>query len=330
MQASVIIPVKNDSKRLHRCLESIYRSSIPVEVVVIDNGSTDDSVSVARSSGAIVSVEPNLNIGALRNRGVALSQGDVLAFVDSDHEVPQDWIASGLRLLESEATAVAVGAPCLPPEDGTWVQRVWAIHRLRGPVRSETQWLGSGNLMVRRSSFLQVSGFREDLVATEDVDLCYRLKAAGGRIIQDKAIRNVHHGEPRTVWEFTKKEYFRGSSGLKSWFAQGFPARDIPNLIWPLWFGGVGTAWLSMFILMLSGLVVRFFGLMPEVTAYAIRAPERYSITLIGLLFLWFTPALLLSIKVCWSENKIGSVLRLALLYALFGIARFAAIVRGR
>jgi cellulose synthase/poly-beta-1,6-N-acetylglucosamine synthase-like glycosyltransferase len=322
MIVSVVIPVRNDAKRLQACLDSLSRCVGVSEIIVVDNGSFDESGNVARLMGASVVMEPFLRVGALRNRGVATCKGNVLAFVDSDHELPEDWIENGLRGLDSDPTVVAVGAPCLPPLLGTWVQTVWAIHRLRGPNRREVDWLGAGNLFVRRSAFVEAGGFNEDLVAAEDVDLCYRLKKRGGKIILDRAIRNIHHGEPKTVLQFLRKEYWRGSSSLKAWFSQGCPKRDIPNLLWPLWFGGLGIIYA----------LVSCIAVLLAITSIA-PVNLRFLFSPIALLvsaFIWILPAILLAVKVCWRERRLRATLHLAILYALFGIARFAAMVRSK
>ncbi len=57
----------------------------------------------------------------------------------------------------------------------------------------------------------------------------------GGRIVHDSRTANIHHGEPKNLRVFFKKELWRGSSGLKAWKSQGFPFRDLPSFIWPLW-----------------------------------------------------------------------------------------------
>lgn len=317
-----MIPVRNDSVRLKVCLSSLSKCTVGSEIVVVDNGSTDDTRFVASSMGARVVVEPELKVGALRNRGVAVCSGQVLAFVDSDHEVPEDWIESGTRALELSPEVVAVGAPCLPPTDGTWVQSVWSIHRLRGPNREEVAWLGAGNLFVRRSAFLEVGGFSEDLIASEDVDLCYRLKERGGKIFLDKTIRNIHHGEPKTVLQFLRKEYWRGSSSLRAWFSQGCPSRDIPNLLWPIWFGGLGGVYVVCLVVFA---VLSLSGTSPDNSM-----PALSPICLVIYPPVWWLPAILLAVKVCWGERKMHAVLQLAILYALFGIARFAAMVRSK
>src|SRR6476659_7874443 len=95
---SVVIPVRNDARRLAVCLESLSKQDYPrgcYEVIVVDNGAIDDSRRIAAEAGAKVLCFPNLRVGALRNRGVAEARGEILAFVDSDHEVPRCWLHNG-------------------------------------------------------------------------------------------------------------------------------------------------------------------------------------------------------------------------------------------
>lgn len=307
---TVIIPVKNDAERLSVCLKSLAKSSAD-QIVVVDNGSTDSSLEVAKRAGCITLEAPRAKVGAMRNRGVASSDGEILAFVDSDHELSEEWLETGVRLLSGDERAVAVGSHYLPPTNGTWVQRAWAVHRLRGASPREVDWLGSGNLFVRRSDFLKVNGFREDLTAAEDVDLCYRLRSElGGRIICDQSIRNIHHGEAKTIGAFFRKEYWRGSSGLRAWASQGFPLRDLPSFLWPLWH--------------LFGLLVVIAML---VAAVMNRTPALIlsSLVAIGVLIL---PSMILSCRTCWKESRWDCLPTLAVLYFVYGLARAAALCK--
>ena len=311
LTVSVIVPVRNDSKRLETCLASLNRLSNRPEIIVVDNGSTDDSARVAEALGARTLVYPGLKVGSLRNRGVEQSSGIVLAFVDSDHEVTEDWLERGLEVLSEASDVVACGSHYLAPPDGTWVQRTWAIHRLRGPSRVEAiEWLGSGNLLVKRTAFEAIGGFREDLVAAEDVDLCHRLIQNSGRIIGDRTIRSIHHGEPKTLSDFVRKEYWRGSSGLKAWVSQGFPLRDLPSFLWPMWH--------ALFCLLTVLLLLVLF----------IRPSGIGFIAWFVCFGLWIVPSVLLAIKTCVAENRISEVHRLATLYFVYGMTRAAALFK--
>lgn len=309
-EVCIVVPVRNDAKRLGTCLNSIRSYAPNVEVYVIDNGSTDGSGEMAEELGASVMRCPELRVGALRNRGCKRSSSEFIAFVDSDHEVTSDWLEQGLEILLQDESIVAAGSHYLAPPDGTWVQTTWAIHRLRGPKRSDVDWLGAGNLFVRRDAFEKVGGFREDLIAAEDVDLCHRLRQLGGRIVCDKRIRNIHHGEPKTLTAFLRKEYWRGSSGVKAWISQGFPLRDLPSLLWPLWHlvGGVAFATLAI---------------------TAIVSMERTWATLAAIsLFAWVLPSVVLAVRTCLLEKRTTSIPVLAVLYFAYGLARAAALFK--
>lgn len=99
---SVIIPVYNDSARLALCLERLGRQTIadPVEVIVVDNGSTEDLGEVrGRFADVIWLTEPTPGSYAARNRGIAAARGRVLAFTDSDCLPADDWLEQGIAPL---------------------------------------------------------------------------------------------------------------------------------------------------------------------------------------------------------------------------------------
>jgi glycosyltransferase involved in cell wall biosynthesis len=213
---SFIIPVRNDARRLERCLRSVRagRHQTEIEVVVADNGSTDDSAAVARATGAIVLPLPGVRLGELRNRAVSASHGDVLAFVDADHEIGPDWVPAAVQVL-SDTRVAGVGAPCRPPSPATWVQRLYDRLR-RHPGRQESvDWLGSGNMAVRRSVFDEVGGFDTTLETCEDVDLCRKLRAQGYGLLADPRMHNVHYGDPRTLRHVFFGELWRGRDNVR-------------------------------------------------------------------------------------------------------------------
>ncbi len=304
---SVIIPVRNDARRLAVCLDSLSRQDYPLdrcEVIVVDNGSSDASAEIAAESKAIVLVHPQLRVGALRNRGVAAARGSVLAFVDADHELPRDWLNRGIDVLLCDETYHAAGAPCVAPPQGTWAQRFWQLHRLKAAERREVDWLGAGNLFVRREAFERVGGFQEDLVAAEDVDLCLRLKRHGA-VVSDSCIRNIHHGEPRTLLDFFRKEYWRGSSGLRAFVKQGCPVRELPSLLFPLYYLVAAVA-----------LVVAMF--------FWQRTLQPSMIAGIAIIL----PGLVLALVTSCRNKNIRAVLPLSLLYITYGCARAAALFK--
>ena len=90
---SVIVPVRNDAARLDLCLASIAATTYPAdryEIIVADNGSTDNSRQVARARGARVVVFPDIRVSEVRNQAARAAHGQILAFVDADHVLEPD------------------------------------------------------------------------------------------------------------------------------------------------------------------------------------------------------------------------------------------------
>lgn len=101
---SVIVPVRNDARRLRRCLDALAAQSLArnaFEVIVVDNGSTDDSARIARScSGVRLLFEPAPGSYAARNAGLEAAKGELVAFTDSDCIPEPDWLANLLAAAE--------------------------------------------------------------------------------------------------------------------------------------------------------------------------------------------------------------------------------------
>jgi glycosyltransferase involved in cell wall biosynthesis len=215
-RVSFVIPVRDDAARLGRCLESIKRNQYPwelVEVIVVDNGSTDDSAQVARRHGAIV-LRSNGRVAELRNHGAQAALGGILAFVDSDHEIDDRWIPTAVDVL-SVGGVGAAGAPYIAPPAANWVQQSYDNLRARPVARQDVDWLASGNLAVNRKPFDLLGGFDRSLEACEDVDLCNRLRLAGLRIVAEPGLRSVHFGDPATLRALFFGELWRGRDNAR-------------------------------------------------------------------------------------------------------------------
>ena len=128
---SIIIPAKNEEKYLPLCLESICNLDYPkeaVEVIVVDNGSTDRTREIAQSFGATVLLDYTKYVSGLRNLGARDAKGEILAFVDADCTVSPDWLQTASQYFDANEV-VAWGAPPDIPEDATWVQSSWYLIR---------------------------------------------------------------------------------------------------------------------------------------------------------------------------------------------------------
>jgi glycosyltransferase involved in cell wall biosynthesis len=235
---SIVIPVKNEAGNLDACLRSIADAAsreTDYEVLVIDNGSDDDTVSVARQHGATVFVLPGATVAGLRNHGAKEANGDLLAFIDADCTVASDWFAA-IEPYYGQSEVHCFGSPPGIPRQSTWVQECWYQIRKKGAPSDQphpVEWLESMNLFARRTEFHAVGGFDTQLITCEDYDLCLRL-GESSEIICDPAIRAIHHGEAADVKRFYSKERWRGVSNLAGLRRHGFRLSELPSLLFPL------------------------------------------------------------------------------------------------
>lgn len=238
MNFSIIIPAFNEEAYIASCLKSINELDYPkhlVEVIVVDNGSTDRTPEIAKREGAIVLRNDEMNVSGLRNFGASKAKGDVLAFVDADCLVKKDLLQQASSYFDRQ-DVVAWGSPPIVPENATWVPRTWYVVRKKEKVVQDVDWLESMNLFVRKEHFAAIGGFNESLITCEDVDFCYRLQKHG-KIVSDSTIQVVHLGEAATVKEFIAKEIWRGKSNFEGIRSHGFSLAELPSLFIPIYFG---------------------------------------------------------------------------------------------
>jgi glycosyltransferase involved in cell wall biosynthesis len=215
---AIIIPALNEAQHIGNCLESLARLAGGVEVVdviVVDNGSTDQTTTLALQSGARVLSNPGASIGALRNLGARSTRADVLAFLDADCTVAPDWLRNAIRCME-ETDAGIVGSTHAFPENASWTARAASL--ASADKVGEVNYIPSGNMFARRAAFEAVDGFNEALQTNEDVDLCRRVSRQGYLVRADPSIKAVHHGIPRSVAEFVRREIWHGLGSFSLFF----------------------------------------------------------------------------------------------------------------
>src|SRR5205823_2128946 len=120
---SVVVPTKNSASTLRPCLESIRRQSVPIELIVVDNGSTDGTSEIARGMADIV-LDAGPERTAQRNAGAARASGNALAFFDSDMVLERDVVEQSIALL---ADPLGPGALVVP--ERSFGKGYWAACR---------------------------------------------------------------------------------------------------------------------------------------------------------------------------------------------------------
>ncbi|HJV67470.1 MAG TPA: mycofactocin biosynthesis glycosyltransferase MftF [Geomonas sp.] len=220
---SIVIPVLDRAGELARCLESIAKVDYPrdkVEVIVVDDGSLDESPEVARKHGAFLVSSGGVRRGpaAARNVGALNASGELLAFIDSDCSASTGWLSELVPLFANPKLA-AVGGRVDGMCSSSAVDRYEAVmsslslgtRERFGSSGDDTFYLPSCNLLVRRDLFLSVNGFEDSMHVGEDVDLTWRLRDAGWTIAYLPA-GSILHEHRSSVRSFMSRRFDYGTS----------------------------------------------------------------------------------------------------------------------
>jgi glycosyltransferase involved in cell wall biosynthesis len=182
---SVVIPTRDSARTVAACLASLGDAATPFESIVVDNGSRDDTITLARRAGAVVlSMGPERS--AQRNAGLARARGAVVAFLDSDQMATPG-------LLDEAISLIAAGADAVVLTETSVGQGFWA--RVRALERACYQGVDEIEAcrVFRRDLLERLGGFDESLSAFEDWDLTARVRAAGATVARTR--RLVLHDE---------------------------------------------------------------------------------------------------------------------------------------
>lgn len=219
MDVSVIIPAYNEELFIASTLESIKRwmpANIRYEVILIDHGSTDKTVIVARQQGAIIlDGKDEQTIAALRNIGASHAQGEVLFFIDADVIFSEKWsrnISSVLDAIKEEPNKIC-GAHPVSPEGTNVLIKSWF-----DPKAAETSpnYIAASHLILAKETFKKVGGFSGSLETSEEVDLCRKARNYGVVVQAYPELLAIHMGTPQTLDVFVKSEIWHGRGDWSS------------------------------------------------------------------------------------------------------------------
>jgi len=213
---STVLPVYNGAETLPECLQALLAQTLPVDqyqVIVVDDGSTDDTAEVARSFGVQVISQPNAGPAAARNRGAQAAQGDILLFTDADCIPAPDWV---------ERMAAAFTEPNVVGTKGVYrtrqrelvarfVQAEYEDRYDRMRTLEPIDFVDTYSAGYRRDVFLAFGGFDTSFptASVEDQEFSFRLAEAGHRLVFVPDAQ-VFHTHDRTPGEYARRKFWIG------------------------------------------------------------------------------------------------------------------------
>lgn len=311
LSVSIVIPALNEEKMIGRCLESLAHLDFPrdcFEVILIDNGSSDRTIEIARSFEdrlhLTILKKTGVRISALRNLGARSAHGGILAFLDADCLAPRNWLDCMVELTPAEAAGI-VGAHYLLPENSSWVGRIW--HRYQEAGKSgEVSHVPAGDLIMRREDFLRLGGFDETIQTNEDYELCERVRAAGMNVRAFPEMGVVHLGTAQSLRVFFSKQAWHGTHVVKVFLRNVSGSHNLKAVLF--------AAYTLLCVLAIFGTL-----------AWSAFGGPRVAplIAMIGLLL----PPVTLAGRQIVSSKRWADFLPLTALYLTYGLARAKALV---
>ena len=222
---SIVIVNWNVRDLLHRCLRSILVNSptCTLEIIVVDNGSSDDSVKMVRAEFPnvhLIANAENRGFPAANNQGLAIAQGRYVLLLNPDTEIVGGALATLVAFADVHPDVGIVGPQLLYPDgsvqssrrrfptlatgflESTWLERYAPRHLLEryefldqpNDVTQDVDWLYGAALLARREAVEQVGPLDEGFfMYSEEMDWCHRFRDAGWRVVYLPAAQIVHH-----------------------------------------------------------------------------------------------------------------------------------------
>ncbi len=209
MRASVIIPCRNAERTVADAVRSaLAQTEPPLEVLVVDDASTDGSADAARRAGARALVHATRrNAGGARNSGIDATTGELVAFLDADAVAAPDWLARARRDFEADPQVAGVGGRILNGRPGRYGELDYFLNH--------SEWIAPGKASEKDNIPTMAIVYRRDRVGSarfpesntgEDTIFALAVRARGGRLWHDPAITVTHRHERLDAASFAEKQ----------------------------------------------------------------------------------------------------------------------------
>jgi O-antigen biosynthesis protein len=188
-KVSIVVASYNADRTLNTCLDSLENlNCFDYEIILVDDGSTDSTPQIAARHPRVrcITHDRNRGLSAARNTGIAAARGEIIAFTDADCRADEDWLYYLVGDLLNSGFAAMGGPNLLPPEDSAVAGAVMVSPG--GPAHvmlddRQAEHIPGCNMAFYAWALAQIGGFDSLFTkAGDDVDVCWRLQQAGGKI----------------------------------------------------------------------------------------------------------------------------------------------------
>lgn len=225
-QFGVVIIGRNEGERLKRCINSVQ---VPCQIVYVDSGSTDGSADWARSQGAcVINLDMTQPFTAARARNEGFQRLQQLApslpfvqFVDGDCELVDDWFDNALLFLQAHPHAAAACGRRRERYPHASIYNLLCDLEWDTPV-GQTRSCG-GDVFMRAVALAASGGYRSDLIAGEEPELCLRLRAAGWEVWRLPGDMTLHDAAITRFSQWWKRAKRAGHAFAESAHLHGRP-----------------------------------------------------------------------------------------------------------
>ena len=190
MSVSIVLPVYNEEKYIRACLQSLTNQTKPADqIFVVDNNSTDNSVSIAREFPVTILHEKKQGMTPTRNRGFNVVQSNIIARTDADTIVPKNWVEQIQNFMLQNDCDGLLGATYYERSPAAINAKIFSSYAASLKVLFGTYPLVGQNMAITRRIWLNVRDTicEDDRLVHEDIDLSIHIHKIGGTICFDRA-----------------------------------------------------------------------------------------------------------------------------------------------
>ncbi len=213
MRVSVVVPVHNGAHHIGACLKALAHQTVPkdtYEVVVVDDGSTDDTTGVLRCYPVQLLSQRRQGAAAARNQGLVSARGDLVLFTDADCEPAPDWIERMCAPFDDSQVTGVKGVYRTRQKKlvARFVQAEYEDKYRRLAQEQTIDFVDTYSAGYRREIVHQAGGFDTSfpVASVEDQELSFRLAKAGHKLVFQPAAMVYHH-HADTVADYARKKF---------------------------------------------------------------------------------------------------------------------------